>query len=186
MHADSRTFKDGKETSARFYSHSLNGYIWKEYVTVYRSSFSKPYTHLLFGNESLPSFTTCIHHFVNLLTISDNVLCIEEFILPSITKEGYTCAVRNSHCIVYIPDDCNKQIFVNTVHDALLYPKTKPNGTLLTPVVCITPHGTTFDSNKPAVVELMKTVELFQQDSDHLKLVVMFSPSVPSSDMEWN
>ena len=112
-------------------------------------------------------------------------LCCYSLRLPELaqlqtSRNGYICAVQNSFCLVYMPSNYFQKLFVEDVgvSDNL---KLSANEILLTPAVCISPHGLTFSSNKPAIIELMKTVKLTKLN-DNTKLVPIFSDS---AHQEW-
>ena len=68
---------------------------------------------------------------------------------------------------------------METIIEPQLHPKLQANEIRLTPVVCILPQA--FIVNKPAIVELMKTIEPSQQNPNH-KLIPLYSFSDP---FEW-
>lgn len=108
------------------------------------------------------------------------------FTLPEMEpKEGYILTGCNSLCLVYLPDRCTQDICVVTITDCMLHPRLEGNEVLLTPVVCITPHGMCFSSEKSAIIELMKTVEFNKHSASQKhkqELVPLFSSSLP---LEW-
>ena len=104
---------------------------------------------------------------------------LENLTLPEIaSKDGYTCKARSSHCLVYLPRSVTQKIFIKTASDLGLHPKLQANEILLTSVLHIYPEGMTFRSDEPAIIELMKTVKLNNQNPDQ-KLVPLFSNSDP-------
>ena len=101
--------------------------------------------------------------------------------LPELnSKEGYTCAAQSALCLVYLPNGCTENISVGT-GDLEVHSKLQSNEITLTSVVRILPHGVTFSSSKPAIIELMKTIEPTNQNPN-LKLVPLFSYS---DSQEW-
>ena len=103
-----------------------------------------------------------------------------KFSLPQNPKEGYSCAACNSVCVVYLPEDCFQNLSVNTL-DSIHNPQLCANEILLTPLVCISPHGLAFSADKPAIIELIRTVELTNQHCNPT-LVPLFNNSMPP---EW-
>lgn len=102
-----------------------------------------------------------------------------EFSLSKNPKEGYSCAACNAFCVIYLPEDCFQELSVNSL-DSVYNPQLRANEVLLTPVVCISPHGLAFCADEPAVIELICTVQLSNQHCN-LTLVPLFSSMPP----EW-
>ena len=74
-----------------------------------------------------------------------------------------------------------KKVSIEVINDDELHPKLQANEVLITSVVCVHPRGVLFTLDTPAIIELMKTVELSNQNPHH-KLVPLFSLSDP---VEW-
>lgn len=105
-----------------------------------------------------------------------------EYALPTITKEGYNCVAKSSLCAFYLPIDYTGTVFVE---DVTLDLKPQANEIMIVPVVHITSRGLTISKlkEKPAIVELMKTVEL--SDTSQNEVVPLFSNVVPSKNLPW-
>lgn len=103
--------------------------------------------------------------------------------LPELSaKESYACVGRSSLCLVYVPGGI-KKISIEVINDIELHPKLlQANEILITSVVCVHPRGILFTSSKPAIIELLKTVELTNQNPNQT-LVPLFSSS--DDPLEW-
>ena len=82
-----------------------------------------------------------------------------------ISKENYVCAAQSSNCLVYLSKDVNQKLSIKTVTDTNIHPKIASNEIELSPIVCITPDNATVSLNKPAVIELLKNIELSEKDT---------------------
>ena len=82
-----------------------------------------------------------------------------------ISKENYVCAAQSSNCLVYLSKDVNQKLSIKTVTDTNIHPKIASNEIELSPIVCITPDNTTVSLNKPAIIELLKNIELSEKDT---------------------
>ena len=71
------------------------------------------------------------------------------------------------------------------ISDVTLHPVTTANEITLTPVVEIAPCGEFFTPEKPAIIELLKTVKLSDQNKTR-KFILMNNYSNLSSSMKWN
>ena len=102
--------------------------------------------------------------------------------LPELSsKEGYTCAAQSSSCLVYVSRGFTQEVSIETIIEPQLNPKLQANEINLTPVVCILPHEIAFSATKPAIIELMKTIEPSCQNPNH-ELVPLYNLSNP---FEW-
>ena len=102
--------------------------------------------------------------------------------LPELSsKEDYTCVAQSSSCLVYVSRGFTQELSIETIIESQLHPKLQANEIKLTPVVCILPQEIAFSATKPAIIELMKTVEPSQQNPDH-ELVPLYSLTNP---FEW-
>ena len=77
----------------------------------------------------------------------------------------------------------SEKIFIKTVTDTDLHPKLRANEMAITPVVCISPHGLTFNPGNPAIIELVKTIELNQ--NEETKLIPLLSDTGLSELPKW-
>ena len=82
-------------------------------------------------------------------------------------KEGYVCVAQTSHCLVYLPQEINKTLSVETVTDSSIHPKIASNEILITPIVRITPDNMSLSLEKPAVIELVRAIELSDKESNN-------------------
>ena len=83
-----------------------------------------------------------------------------------IPKENYVCVAQSSNCLVYLSKDVNQKLSIETVIDTNIHSKIASNEFELTPVVRITPDNTTAVSlNKPAIIELLKNIELSEKEA---------------------
>ena len=82
-----------------------------------------------------------------------------------ISKENYVCVAQSSNCLVYLSKDVNQKFSIETVTDTNIHPKIASNEIELTPIVRITPDNTTVSLNKPAIIELLKNVELSKMEA---------------------
>ena len=104
-----------------------------------------------------------------------------DFVLPELSpKEGYTCIAQSTSCLVYASSRVTESVSIETVSKSELQPKLQANEVKLTPVVRILPQEEEFNVS-PAIIELMKTVELNNQNPNH-ELVPLYSSSHP---FEW-
>ena len=103
-------------------------------------------------------------------------------------KEGYVCAARNLVCFVYLPEEgTRKLISVDTIDDTVtnVYPKTACNEILITPVVCVTCTNANLSSGKPAIIELLKTVELSDKEENN-ETIPLFTGSDTRDNPTWS
>ncbi len=96
--------------------------------------------------------------------------------------DGYTEVCEASLCQVYLPEGCRQNISVDIVKDVSLHPRTRPNELLITPVIRISPHGLTFDSEKPAILVLSHCTK--PSGCIH-RLVPLCSSTAPSQPPVW-
>ena len=82
-----------------------------------------------------------------------------------ISKENYVCVARSSNCLVYLSKDVNQNFSIETVTDTNIHPKIASNEIELTPIVRITPNNAMASLNKPAIIELLKNIELSEKDA---------------------
>ena len=80
----------------------------------------------------------------------------------------------------YIPSE---KISVKTITDTNLHPKLRANEIAVAPVVCINPHGMSFNPYKPAVIELTKTIEL--DPKEEIKFIPLISNTKSSVPLKW-
>ena len=84
--------------------------------------------------------------------------------LPEIPKEGYTCVVQSS---VYLPQGINENLSLEILTDTNLHPKLASNEIQITPVVRITCNNPSLSLEKPAIIELVKTIELSDKEANN-------------------
>ena len=74
---------------------------------------------------------------------------------PDFCPPGYRASFSGDCCKVFLPNDspCD-DISVNIIQDRSLHPQLKPNEFLVSPVVCVKPHGCKFSANSPAMIAL--------------------------------
>ena len=82
-----------------------------------------------------------------------------------ISKKNYVCVAQSSNCLVYLSKDVNQKFSIETVTDTNIHPKIASNELELTPVVCITPENMMVSLDKPAIIELIKNVELSEKEA---------------------
>ena len=86
--------------------------------------------------------------------------------LTELPKEDYVCVAQNSLCLVYLPQQVNEKLSIETVTDERLYPRIASNEIIITPVVRITPDNASLVLEKPAIIELAKTIELSEKEGE--------------------
>jgi hypothetical protein len=85
-----------------------------------------------------------------------------------ISKENYACVAKSSNCLVYLSNqDVNKKVSIETVTDANIHSKIASNEIELTPVVRISPDNMMVSLEKPAIIELLKNVELSVKEANN-------------------
>ena len=82
-----------------------------------------------------------------------------------VSKENYICVAQSSNCLVYISKNVDLTFSIETVTDTNTHPKIASNEIELTPIVRITPDNTTVSLDKPAIIELLKNVELSEKEA---------------------
>jgi hypothetical protein len=82
-----------------------------------------------------------------------------------ISKENYACVAQSSNCLVYLSKYVNNKFSIETVTDSNVHSKIASNEVQLTPVVRITPDNMMVSLEKPAIVELLKDVELSEKEA---------------------
>ena len=101
--------------------------------------------------------------------------------LAKAPKEDYKCITETSLCLVYLPQEINKKLSIEIVTDTSIHPKIASYEILITPVVRITSDNTSLSLEKPAVIELAKTIELSDKESNN-KVISLCANSESS---EW-
>ena len=101
--------------------------------------------------------------------------------LTKATKDGYKCKAQTSPCLVYLPQEINEKLSIETVTDTSIHPKIASNEILITPVVRIISDNTSLSLEKPAVIELAKTIELSDKEANN-KVIPLCANSESS---EW-
>jgi hypothetical protein len=98
-----------------------------------------------------------------------------------IYKQNYLCVAQSSNCLVYVSKDVTYNFSIETINDANVNFKIASNEIELTPVVRITPSNKMVSLEKPAIIELLKNVELSEKDAKNETI-----PLCASSDTsEW-
>lgn len=97
--------------------------------------------------------------------------------------DGYREVCKNQLCQVYLPSDCTADIQIKVIKDLSLYPRVKPNELLISPVVRISPHGTTFSEDKPAIIVLPHCTR--PNDYASLKIIPLCSNRHENQVPEW-
>ena len=87
--------------------------------------------------------------------------------LANAPKEGYVCVSQNSLCLVYLPQETNSKITIEIITDSSIHQYISSNEIQITPVVCITSENSSFSLEKPAIIELVKTIELSEKESNN-------------------
>ena len=85
-------------------------------------------------------------------------------------------------CLVYLPQGIDKQLSLKTVTDTV-HPKIASHEIRITPVVCITSDNMSLSPEKPAIIELSKTIELSDEEASGNKIILLCS-STESSEWE--
>ena len=101
--------------------------------------------------------------------------------LTKAPKEGYKCKAQNSLCLVYLPQEINKKLSIETVTDTSIHPKMASNEILITPIVRITSDNMSLSLEKPVVIELAKTIELSDKEENN-KVIPLCANS---ESLEW-
>ena len=101
--------------------------------------------------------------------------------LPEIPKEGYTCVAQSSLCRVYLPQGINENLSLEILADTNLHPNLASNEIQITPVVRITCDNPSLSLEKPAIIELVKTIELSDKEANN-KVIPLCANSQSS---EW-
>lgn len=87
--------------------------------------------------------------------------------LHEISKEGYVCVAQKSFCLVYLPQDVNENLSVEAANDARAYPDIAGNEIIIAPILCITSENADLLLKKPAIIELVKSVELSDKEASN-------------------
>ena len=82
-------------------------------------------------------------------------------------KDGYVCVAKNLLCLVYLPRGINEKLAIETVTDAKIGPTNASNEIQITPVVRITSDNPGLSLKKPAIIELVKTIELSDKEANN-------------------
>ena len=101
--------------------------------------------------------------------------------LPEIPKEGYTCVAQSSLCQVYLPQGINENLSLEILTDTNLHTKLASNEIQITPVVRITCNNPSLSLEKPAIIEVVKTIELSDKEANN-KVIPLYANSQSS---EW-
>ena len=87
--------------------------------------------------------------------------------LPEVPKEGYTCVAQSSLCRAYLPQGINENLSLEILADTNLHPNLASNEIQITPVVRITCDNPSLLLEKPAIIELVKTIELSDEEANN-------------------
>ena len=105
---------------------------------------------------------------------------------PALTeapKEDYICVAKNPFCLVYLPQEVNEKLSIETITDKSLYPHIASNEIIITPVVRITPDNASLSVEKPAIIELAKAIELSDKEANN-KVIPLCNNSKSSKWIE--
>ena len=98
-----------------------------------------------------------------------------------ILKGGYVCVAQTLLCLVYLPQEIKEKLSVKTVTDTSIHPQISSYEILITPIVRITCGNARLLLEKPAIIELVKTVELSDKEANN-KVIPLCANSESS---EW-
>ena len=104
--------------------------------------------------------------------------------MPALTeapKEGYLCVAKNPLCLVYLPQEINEKLSIETVTDTSIHPKIASYEIIITPVVLIISDNNSLSLEKPAIIELAKTIELSDKEANN-KVIPLCANS---ESLEW-
>ena len=73
---------------------------------------------------------------------------------PEFCPPGYRAGFAGHRCKVFLPNDSPCNISVKIIQDHSFHPQLKPNQFLVSPVICVEPHGCTFSASSPAMIFL--------------------------------
>ena len=106
-----------------------------------------------------------------------------EYILPVIENKEYVCVAKSSLCAFYLPKCNRKETDSVHVENVKLDLKPRANEIVIAPVIHITSQALTISEDKPAMIELMKTVELSEKQGNNL--IILFSRAIPVKLQDW-
>ena len=86
--------------------------------------------------------------------------------LAKVDKEGYVCVAQNLICVVYLPKEINEKLSLKNVTDTDIHPQVASNEIEITPIVHITSDNTSLSLEKPAIIELLKTIEVSDKEAN--------------------
>ena len=101
--------------------------------------------------------------------------------LPIMENENYVCVANSSLFALYLPK-CKDAVIMHA-ENVKLDLKPRANEIVITPVVHITSEALTISRDKPAIVELMKIIELSEKQKN--ELVILFSSGIPVNRQDW-
>ena len=110
-----------------------------------------------------------------------NFVFLDVLPLPEVPKEGYICVAQSSLCRVYLPQGINENLSLETLADTNLHPKLASNEIQITPVVRITSDSPSLSLEKPAIIELLKTIQLSDKEANN-KVIPLYANS---QSLEW-
>ena len=102
--------------------------------------------------------------------------------MQPLARDGYVCAARNSLCLVYLPQEINKKLSVETVSDTSIHSSIASYEMLITPAVRINADNPNLSFKKPAIIEFAKNIELSEKDQANNMVIPLCADSESS---EW-
>ena len=125
-------------------------------------------------------------HVILLLAIkilfTGNQESSKKLALLEIPKEGYNCVAHHSFCLVYLPTNKMMEVVVEGISNLDARSEMPTNEIFVTPIVHLTPSRATFTSQKPAIIEVKKILQL---DNNSAKVIQYFSSYYPLKHPQW-
>ena len=84
--------------------------------------------------------------------------------MQPLAKDGYVCAARSSLCLVYLPQEINEKLSIETVSDTSIHLSIASFEILITPAARISADNPNLLLKKPAIIEFVKSIELSEND----------------------
>ena len=91
------------------------------------------------------------------------------------------CVAQTLLCVMYLPHEINQKLLIETITDTSTHPKIASYEIKITPVVHITSKNTSSLLEKPAIIELAKTIELSDKEANN-KVIPLCANS---ESLEW-
>ena len=102
-----------------------------------------------------------------IISISKNLNSLDTLPLAKLPKEGYVCVAESLFCQVYLPQEINEKLSIKTVTNTSIHSKIASYEILITHVVHITSDNKSLSLEKPAIIELAKTIELSDKEANN-------------------